>query len=157
MNPFKAIDIYLGHLFAPLLIKMDLRGHRAIGFTEQDTLARIVYNRRAKDWKKYGVKLEDVRVIVEKEMRIKPVSGIKEKIGMMKAKSSIRQAIKEKRLVFLGSDRVEYTDKFGVRYTVSFWQLAKIFIDKVGVGFNQDSIVKILYQEYHKTNTIRIS
>jgi putative sterol carrier protein len=150
VNPFTALDTCLGRKFAPLLIKSDLRGHRAIGFTEQDALSRMVYNHRAKDWKRYGITLEDIRKVVDSEMDIKPVSGLKAKIGLFKAKSAIRQAIKDKRLVFISDNQVDYTDKNGANWVVSYYRLADIFIGKVGVGFKPDVIVKILLEERQK-------
>lgn len=155
MNPFKKIDNFIGLKLYPLQVKMDAKSYRAYGFTEPEALSKIIYNKRSKMWKSYGIKLEDISKVVYEYYRIKPLHGLALRIDLIKAKSAIRTAIKQKRIVFIGENKAEYTDRGFSKFKVSFAELADIFIRKVEKGFTIEMIVKILEEEYKKGEMIK--
>ena len=150
MNPIKSLDTFVGRLLYPLLVRTDAKGFLGMGYTEPKALAKIIYNRRSKDWKRYKVKLSDIEKITNKVCEVKPLKGLGLWIGLIKARKTIRRAINQKRLIFVGENKVEYTDKGFCKYKTNFEELARIFIEKTQQGFEPCHIVGILEKEYKR-------
>ena len=130
---------------------MEAKAYLNMGFTEPKTLSRILYDRRAKDYKRYGVKQDDIYVIVEKICEVKPLKGWKLKLSLSKARQTIAKAVKQKRIVFLSDTKASYTDRGFVNYKLNFNELADMFIDKTKQGFNREQVVKIIQEEYKRS------
>jgi len=108
VNP---ISKTIGKLCMPMLVKTDLKTGKALEILDDNKLCQFVYNKRKDVYKKYGITIEQVNLIVCKCNAQK--RGVIAKVMLSKSKSTIRKAIKEGRVVFLGDDSVEYTAKKG--------------------------------------------
>jgi hypothetical protein len=150
VNPFDCIDKFIGRLLYRYLVKNDTKAFLKVGFSEPEALAKIVYNNRSKTWKSYGVGLKEITPIVENVCKIRPLKGCKLRIAMYRARTTIRGAIKNKRVVFLNENKVEYSDKGFNHCEMSFDELADKFIEVTKQGFDKSHIVSILKEEYKK-------
>lgn len=151
MNPYKVLDKFIGRLLYKPVVSMEAKAFLKAGFTEPNALASIIYSRRPKDYKRYGVDKNDILKIVSPICEIKPLTGLKLKFALGKARKTISGAIKKKRVIFLGDNKASYTDRGFVNYKLNFEELADMFIDKTKQGFNKEQIVKIIQEEYKRS------
>lgn len=145
------IDKALGRKFYPLLVKMDARSALSVGYLPE-VVAKIVWDKRRKLWKDYGITQEEIFSVVAKYCEIKPLHGISLWFNLVKARSVIVESIKKGRIVFKDYNYVEYSNKKRgySKFTTSFDGLAEIFISVYRKGFPKESIVQILNDEYKK-------
>lgn len=152
MSVFKSIDKYIGLKCYSLMVKFEARYCIKIGITEPPAITTIIYDKHHKEWKSYGVTRSDISRVVEEFCRIKPVHGLWRQVAILRATNTIKNAVKQKRIKFLGDDKLEYTDRIGkyCGYRVNFKELEQIFIETTRTGFKNGDIVDILNKEYQK-------
>lgn len=79
------------------------------------------------------------------------------KLIKKKFESTVKNLIKEKRLVFLGAEKIDYTNKEGRKQEITLDEMALILVDASGqgnlasVGVTPDDIKDILVKEWNKT------
>lgn len=152
MNPFKAIDKFIGQKLYPVRVRLDVKSYLTAGVVVPEAIAKLIYDNSARKlWKPYGITLKDIQRVVNDACEVKPLHGIKLWIALRKASLTIQNAIKQKRIVFLDENKVEYTDKGFFKYKVNFDELADIFINKTQQGFNKEHIINILEKEYKRS------
>jgi len=150
MNILKQIDKFIALKCYKHLLKYEAKSILAVGYVPE-VVSKQLYNKRAKDWKNYGITLNDISKVVNEVAEVKPLHGIKLWVGLRKATLTIQTAIKQKRVVFTSEDRVEYTDRGYSRYKMTFDELAEKLIEKSRWGFKVEHITKILSDEYKRS------
>lgn len=71
-------------------------------------------------------------------------------------KSTIKNTANENRLVFLDNDKIDYTDKLGIKKTINLDAMAGIFAEAQGgeilaqVGITSDMVKDMLLEERNK-------
>lgn len=76
---------------------------------------------------------------------------VKNKIG-----STIKNLIKEKRLVFLNAEEVSYTNKEGIKREINLDEMAMVLIDAAGqgnllsIGITPDDVKNMLVKGWNK-------
>ncbi len=84
------------------------------------------------------------------------IMGGASKVIRNQIRSKIEKVVKEKRLVFLDNDEVDYTDKQGVKKTISLDDMTKILVGASGednlsqVGITPDMVKDMLLEERNK-------
>ena len=82
--------------------------------------------------------------------------SIASKLVEGRIKSTIKNIVKKKRLVFLDNDKVNYTDKQGVKKTISLDEMTKILVDVSGeyylsqLGITPNMVGNMLLEERNK-------
>ena len=125
---FKRIDRFIGRLLLPLLIRADLKRKAAKRITDQDTLVRFLFNRHKKAYARYGI----TRLDIAERITPKVKQGMTNKLIVWKARSVIKKAINEKRLVFMENGNVMYTDRLGRKDVMDMDAVSHVFIEKTG-------------------------
>lgn len=80
------------------------------------------------------------------------------KVVTKKARQVIQKTIKQRRLVFIDKDTIEYTSKEGDKSKYNFLDMAEAFIDITGnrgymaqIGMGESDIYAIILDEYNKS------
>ena len=75
------------------------------------------------------------------------------------ARSVIKSRIKDGRVIFINSQRIEYIDKGGERKQYSFSEMAEVFVDVTGqrgrmeeLGLGESDIEQIFREEYEEVS-----
>jgi hypothetical protein len=150
-----SIDRALGRKLYPILVKMDAKSALSVGYVPE-IVPKIVWDKRSKLWKEYGLSMEEITNVTAKYCAIKPLHGFNLWFNLIKARSAIRDSIKKGRIVFKDCNHVEYTNnKRGYsKFTTTFDDLAEIFIGVYRKGFPKEKIVQILNNEYNKRRKV---
>jgi hypothetical protein len=150
-NPYTTFDKWLGRKLYKLNVKMDATNVRKYGYMIE-VIPKIVWHKREKDWKYYGLTYNEIAGVVNEHFRIKPLKGFRLWLNINKARSSISDSIKKKNIVFKDDNHVNYTNtKYGFRdFTTTVDDLARIFIERYRIGIPKEKLVEIFKQEYNK-------
>ena len=150
-NPYTIFDKWLGRKLYKFNVRADANNVRRYGYTFE-VIPKIVWHKREKDWKYYGLTYEDIESVVAKYFLIKPLKGFRLWLNVTKARSSISDSIKKKNITFKDENHVNYTNtKYGFKdFTTTVDDLARIFIERYRIGIPKEKLVEIFKQEYNK-------
>ncbi len=90
------------------------------------------------------------------KIQTKAMSGAG-KLIKKKVESTVKNLIKEKRLVFSGAEKIDYTNKEGRKQEITLDEMVIVLVDASGqgnlasVGVTPDDIKDILVKEWNKT------
>ncbi len=155
MSLFSSIDKFIGRGVYKILVTNEAKALLKVGISEPEAIAKIIYGQRSKVWKSYDIGIKEITSVVEKACEIRPLKGIRLKLALHRARITLRDAVKQKRIVFLGENKAKYTDRGYSRYVVTFDELAGIFIEKTKQGFQRDHIIGILETEFKKRRKVK--
>ena len=114
----------------PKLVKVELNSVRVKDLSDSDAKSKAIYTSRKDSFKGYGITLEDVKKIVEKESQIK--KGLMAKMALKNATKSVQEAIRVGRIEFIDSNSIIYFDKEDKEFHYTFDEMADRIFDNVG-------------------------
>lgn len=140
----------------PSLVKTDCNSKKAKDISGTDKLVKFIYQNRKPLLKKYDITFEELKEVVEKQQQIK--KGFMSKLALNNTRNSIRRAIKEGRIKYLGYDSIDYIDKYGKQFHYTFDEMATRIVDNVGrraemvtyLGITDLDIRNIVEEEFNK-------